>query len=118
MFYDGTIHSCIFCLVLGCTWAQITHPKSWQMAKRITRIECVVGNNIALGSTPIHWYQHRNDAFRRVLYIPAGQLDGVNDDGFPKRFKGSLNGRKSTLTIMQAQMDDAAVYYCAYYDGH
>ncbi|KAJ8245036.1 hypothetical protein GJAV_G00276410, partial [Gymnothorax javanicus] len=113
MFYDGIIHSGILYLMLGCTWAQITHPMSWKVARagRTARIECVVGDQIELASTPIHWYQHKTDAFRRVLYIPAGKSDGVNDNDFPKRFKGYLNGRRSILTITQAQMDDAAVYY-------
>ncbi|KAG5842094.1 hypothetical protein ANANG_G00174020 [Anguilla anguilla] len=122
MFNDAAVHVCVLYLVLGCTLAQITHPKSWLMAKtaRSARIECVVDKNVNLASTPIHWYQHREgDAFRRVLYIPAGSANGKNDDGF-SGFIGSLisKDRKSILTISNVNTNDAASYHCAYYDGH
>ncbi|KAJ8248648.1 hypothetical protein COCON_G00233960, partial [Conger conger] len=119
MYYDAFIHVCTLYLVIGCTLAQITYPKSWVLVKgkRSAIVECVLDKN---PNEHIHWYQcKKEDRCERILYITAG-TSTVNFDGdsFRRRFAASLKGGKSSLTISKVTAEDSALYYCAYYQYH
>uniref|UniRef100_A0A8C2T1W9 Ig-like domain-containing protein n=1 Tax=Coturnix japonica TaxID=93934 RepID=A0A8C2T1W9_COTJA len=71
-------------------------------------------------NTVIHWYQQKeNKAPVRMIYFSAGRT--FQDEGFQRhRYRiQTISGQKiCTLTIRNIILDDAATYYCAYWDPH
>lgn len=52
---------------------------------------------------------------QKSFQVPQGIIGGTSYQvlGVPARFTGSLLGNKAALTIMGAQPEDEAIYYCA-----
>ncbi|XP_052549466.1 immunoglobulin kappa light chain-like isoform X1 [Tympanuchus pallidicinctus] len=71
-------------------------------------------------STVIHWYQQKeNKAPVRMIYFSSGTV--VADESFQRhRYRiQTISGQNlCTLTIRNVIPDDAATYYCAYWDPH
>uniref|UniRef100_A0A669QX27 Ig-like domain-containing protein n=1 Tax=Phasianus colchicus TaxID=9054 RepID=A0A669QX27_PHACC len=70
-------------------------------------------------NTVIHWYQQKeNKASVRMIYFSSGWTV-VADEGFQRhRYMIQTISRQKlcTLTIRNLILDDAATYYCAYWD--
>uniref|UniRef100_A0A7M4EVM1 Ig-like domain-containing protein n=1 Tax=Crocodylus porosus TaxID=8502 RepID=A0A7M4EVM1_CROPO len=78
-------------------------------------IECHVSG---MGNTYIHWYQQKSGrAPERILYLSSGKniFDKESSRG---KFEAYGDPSKDTyaLTVKQINKDDAATYYCAYWD--
>ncbi|POI19690.1 hypothetical protein CIB84_016565 [Bambusicola thoracicus] len=71
-------------------------------------------------NTVIHWYQQKeNQAPVRMIYFSSGTV--AVDESFQRhRYSIQTISRQKlcTLTIRNVIPDDAATYYCAYYDSH
>ncbi|GCC19577.1 hypothetical protein chiPu_0000082 [Chiloscyllium punctatum] len=75
------------------------------------RFKCTVDSK----DTAVHWYQHREgQAPSRILYYDSSV---IRDQGFGNRFKADKQNTVCTLIINDIVKEDAATYYCAYWDS-
>uniref|UniRef100_A0A8C3TFI6 Ig-like domain-containing protein n=1 Tax=Chelydra serpentina TaxID=8475 RepID=A0A8C3TFI6_CHESE len=121
-----TLHILLICLCPGaCTsgngYSQITliqTPLSVTRAvTKTARMACKI-TGVTFNSAFIHWYRQRPGAApERILYIESGSAN--MDAGFDsKRFEAEKIVSTSTcnLKVHQLTREDAATYYCAYWD--
>lgn len=85
---------------------------------KTARIQCFV-SGISLSSAYIHWYRQKPaNAPEWILYLSSGEP--VIDQGFKKEkleVEKELTNSTCTLTVKQINKNDAATYYCAYWDN-
>ena len=114
----------IFLFVILDGFAQetpIQSPVSITMSRGNTDLKChfkdFSGN---FDNTVIHWYQQKeNKAPVRMMYFTSGRTEV--DASFQRhryRIQTISTQRLCTLTIRNVIPDDAATYYCAYWDPH
>ncbi|PKK20778.1 T-cell receptor gamma chain V region PT-gamma-1/2 [Columba livia] len=106
----------------SCGFAQeipIQSPISVTKFKKSARMTCEIraGN---FDGIVIHWYQQKEGkAPERLLFFSAGKA--TVDTGFQaNRYLVEKVSRQNwcILTIKDVVPDDAATYYCAYWDAH
>nr|AAB92274.1 T-cell receptor gamma chain Vg2-Jg1 [Gallus gallus] len=97
----------------------IQSPVSITMSRVNTDLKChfkdFSGN---FDNTVIHWYQQKeNKAPVRMIYFTSGRTK-VNESFQRHRYRIQTipTQRLCTLTIRNVIPDDAATYYCAYWD--
>ncbi|XP_060679979.1 uncharacterized protein LOC132815181 [Hemiscyllium ocellatum] len=78
---------------------------------RSVRFKCTLDS----GSTVVHWYQHREGQAPSRIFYYDGKVNP--DGGFGSRFKADKQNTVCTLIINDIVKEDAATYYCAYWDS-
>ncbi|XP_041045052.1 immunoglobulin lambda-1 light chain-like isoform X1 [Carcharodon carcharias] len=109
----------IVVMVLPCGYfAQILKQAETSVTKvpgKTGRIKCETQNIKISNSNPLHWYQQKpGQQPTRVLYYGESTY---RDPGFGALFKAGKNRENDFyLTIDKVKPEDAATYYCAYWD--
>ncbi|XP_064362656.1 T cell receptor gamma constant 1 [Dromaius novaehollandiae] len=96
-------------------------PISITKSKGSVRLECHFKDfSGKFEDTVIHWYQQKEDkAPDRVLYLAAEQMTVDSNFQEHKYTVARLSRQKQCiLTIKNVIAEDAATYYCAYWDTH
>ncbi|EPQ02074.1 Ig lambda chain V region 4A [Myotis brandtii] len=68
--------------------------------------------SVSTGNYPGWFQQTPGKPPRKLIYSTNNRPSGV-----PDRFSGSISGNKAALTILGAQPEDEADYYCVLYTG-
>ncbi|XP_050795679.1 uncharacterized protein LOC127044634 [Gopherus flavomarginatus] len=82
---------------------------------KTAHIDCEASGIQNFGNAVIHWYRHRpGEALEWILYFKT-QAD---KSSFDKKFRVDKTTEKSTCTLRVDKLtyNDAATYYCAYWD--
>ncbi|XP_065521818.1 immunoglobulin kappa light chain-like [Lathamus discolor] len=115
-------------LVVTASWSYgfaqiypVQSPISITKSQRSARMTCEIKISEAMfESVSIHWYQQKEGrAPERLLQFSEGKL--VAETGFlAKRYmvEKVSSQKRFILTIKDVIPDDAATYYCAYWDTH
>lgn len=71
-------------------------------------------------NTVIHWYQLKeNNPPKRLLFFAGGKTTVESGFAGNKYMVDNVSSRNlSVLTINDVSLDNAATYYCAYWDPH
>ena len=96
-------------------------PISITKAKGSVQLDCHVKDvSEDFGGLVIHWYQQKEGkAPQRLLFFSSGSASV--DSGFQanRYMVEKVSGQKRcVLTIKDVIPDDAATYYCAYWESH
>uniref|UniRef100_A0A8C6ZM33 Ig-like domain-containing protein n=1 Tax=Nothoprocta perdicaria TaxID=30464 RepID=A0A8C6ZM33_NOTPE len=96
-------------------------PISITKSRKSARMSCKITTLLeSFDSTVIHWYQQKDgNPPKRLLYFSQGKTfveSGFQEDRY---LAEKVSGQdRCVLTIKDVTPDDAATYYCAYWDAH
>uniref|UniRef100_A0A493TAN2 Ig-like domain-containing protein n=1 Tax=Anas platyrhynchos platyrhynchos TaxID=8840 RepID=A0A493TAN2_ANAPP len=96
-------------------------PVSITMSQGTARLQCHFKDVSAnFDNTVIHWYQQKeNREPVRMLYISSGTTTVENNFQRNRYMVQNLSNQKICILIIKnIGPDDAATYYCAYWDSH
>ncbi|KAM7122027.1 T-cell receptor gamma alternate reading frame protein [Ciconia maguari] len=99
----------------------VQSPLSVTKSKGTARLECHFKDNSQdFDRTVIHWYQQKEGkAPERLLFFSAGKATVESGFQASRYMVEKVPGQKRcVLTIKDIIQDDAATYYCAYWDPH
>lgn len=95
-------------------------PISITKFQKSARMTCEIQTEANFDDIVIHWYkQKEGEAPKRLLFVSEGKV--AFESGFQaNRYMTDISSvqKQCVLTIKDVIPDDAATYYCAYWDPH
>ena len=81
----------------------------------VVTLHCTYDVTTSTSQFYLFWYKFQANDVPRYMLQRYTFGDGDNSDGFKVRFKAELNATAKSvpLTVMDLQVSDSAVYYCA-----